>query len=111
MEIEIEYPLGYASSAGIVYFVTPAVGLMVFRLKIGLFSAYLSLVVVIVDGQPKQRKPPEKHFPESQTSTAKRRRYMKPSLRVKISLLLFSHQSKFHLHCESFVNSASTYTY
>jgi len=54
---------------------------MVIRLKIGLFSAYLS--VRVVDGQPKQRKPPETHFPKSQTSTANRRSYMKPSLRVK----------------------------
>jgi len=48
---------------------------MVFRLKIGLFSAYLSVVVVVVvvDGQPKQRKPPEKNFPESQNCTANRR--------------------------------------
>jgi len=41
---------------------------MVLRLK----SAYFRLiyVVVAVDGQPKQRKPPETHFTEYQTSTA-----------------------------------------
>jgi len=34
-------------------FSRPAVGLMVFRLKIGLFSAYLCVfVVIIVDSQP-----------------------------------------------------------
>ena len=63
---------------------------MVFRLKIGLFSAYLSVVVVVVvvvvEGQPKQRKPPETHFPKSQTSTANRRSYMKLSFRVKIRM-------------------------
>ena len=51
---------------------------MVFWLKIGFFSAYLSVVVVVdvivadvvvVDGP---RKPPETHFPESQPSTANR---------------------------------------
>src|SRR6218665_992680 len=42
---------------------------MVFRLKIGLFSAYLSVVVVVVNGQANQCKPPETHFPESKTST------------------------------------------
>jgi len=62
---------------------------MVFRLKIGLFSAYLSAVV---DGQPNQRKAPETHFPEIQTSrpTANRRSYMKPSLRVKITIIFSS---------------------
>ena len=65
---------------------------MVFRLKIGLFWAYLSALVV--DCQSKQRKLPEKHFPESQTSTANRQSYLKPSLRVKITIInLFSHQS------------------
>jgi len=62
---------------------------MVFRLKIGLFSAYL--FVVAVDGHAKQRKPPETHFPESQTNiigpTANRRSYVKPSLRVKITII------------------------
>jgi len=42
---------------------------MVFRFKIGLFSAYLSavvvVVVVVVDGQPKQRKPPVTRFPDT----------------------------------------------
>jgi len=59
---------------------------MVFRLKIGLFSDYLSVVVVVIviDGQPKQQKPPETHFHESQNSTANRRSCMKLSLRVKI---------------------------
>src|SRR6218665_821261 len=65
-----------------------------FRLKIGLFSAYLS---VIVDGHPKQRKPPETHFPESQTSTTNKRIYMKPSLRVKITIIFASIQLPFTL--------------
>jgi len=79
---------------------------MVFELKIGLLSAYLS--VAVFDGQPKHRKLPEKHFPESQTSTANRRRYTKPSLRVKITIIFssiqltltlwFFRQSSFHLH-------------
>src|SRR6218665_1056148 len=62
-----------------------------FRFKIGLFSGYLS---VVVDGQPKQRKLPETHFPESQTSrpTANRQSYMKPSLRVKITIIFSSIQ-------------------
>jgi len=70
---------------------------MVFRIKIG-----LSVVVVVddvavggvvvggggvVNGQPKQHKLPETHFSESQTSSANRRSYMKPSLRVKINTI------------------------
>jgi len=66
---------------------------MVLRLKIGLFSAYLSVVVAAaVDGQPKQRKPHETHIPESQTSTANRRSYMKSSFRVKITIIFSSIQ-------------------
>src|SRR6218665_166600 len=49
------------------------------------------------------------HFRGSQTSTANRRRCMKPSLRVKI-IIIFC-QSNFHLHYDFFVNPASTCTY
>jgi len=52
---------------------------------------------VIVDGHPKQRKPPETHFPESQTSTTNKRIYMKPSLRVKITIIFASIQLPFTL--------------
>ena len=79
---------------------------MVFRLKICLFSAYLS--VVVVHGQSKLRKPHETYFSEFQTSTANRRSYMKPSLRVKIAIIFssiqipltlwFFSQSSFHVH-------------
>jgi len=50
------------------------------------------LYVIVVDDQPKQPEPPETHFPESQTSTANRRSYMKPSLRVKITIIFSSIQ-------------------
>jgi len=78
---------------------------MVFRIKTGLFSA---LSVAVVDSHPKQHKPHETHFPESQTSTEIRPSYMKHSLRVKIKIifssiqlpltLLFFRKSSFHLH-------------
>jgi len=49
---------------GLASIFTAAVGLMVKQLKVGLFSAYLSVVVVVVVvGQPKHRTPPETHFP------------------------------------------------
>src|SRR6218665_3661996 len=79
---------------------------MVFRLKIGLKSAYLS---VVVDGQPNHHNPPETHFPESQSSTANRWSYMKPSLRVKISIIVSSIQLPLTLIF--FVNPDSTCTY
>jgi len=75
---------------------------MDFRLKTGLFSVYLS-VVVVVDGQPKQRKPPKPLFPESQTSTANMLSYMKPSFRVKITISFSSIQLP-RIHCDFVVN-------
>src|SRR6218665_535703 len=83
---------------------------MVFRLKIVLFSAYLSVVVVFVDGQAKQRKLTETHFPKFHTSTANRRSYvyMKPSPRVKITIIFSS--IRLPLTLRFFVNPAFTYT-
>jgi len=61
----------------------------------GLKSVYFS--VAFVDGQQKQRKPPETHFPKSQTSTENRRSYTTPSLRVKITIIFSSIQLSFAL--------------
>src|SRR6218665_4087411 len=85
---------------------------MVFWIKIGLVSAYLS--VVLFDGQPKQRKPPETHFPESQTRrpTADKAELHEtfggPSLRVKITIVFLINPTSTVIF--SFVNPASTYT-
>jgi len=69
---------------------------MVFQLKIGLFSAYLSVVIVVSQNSVSR---PKCIFLNPRPIGLQQIDRVTWNLRFELKLLLFSHQSNVRLHC------------